>query len=575
MSQAWLFGAEPDRCGPRVQELRQGQVRAVRFHPDLASWQALARRFLRERTTPESLWWQADAAEAPEPTEPGPATPSAGDSLADGQLADPAGLPDRAAEEQIRVPRTFLEKARLVACHRSEDRWALLYQLLWRIALEERHLLELHGDPQVAKLNAYAHAVSRDVHKMKAFVRFRMVSDWEGDRRPGAAGIGADSDGIEEPAEPRYVAWFEPEHHIVEQVSGFFRRRFGGMRWSILTPDRCAHWEGEGPWDTRDHGADAALERQVWFTAGVDRQAAPQEDAFEDAWRLYYRSIFNPARLKVRAMLAEMPQKYWRNLPEARVIPALVQAAHQRTAGMQASIKPADELRCGPRPAPLRELAARRLAQLPTGTLEQLALQAAGCRRCPLWEPATQTVWGEGPRDARIMLVGEQPGDQEDLAGRPFVGPAGRLLDRAPAQAGLDRRLLYLTNAVKHFKFKSRGKRRIHDKPLDAEILACVPWLEEEIARVAPALIVCLGATAARARLGRAVRINEERGRLFDGSPPRLLTFHPSYLLRLTDPAAAADAFGKLVADLRLAARVGLASHPTGNAATASTEGIR
>jgi DNA polymerase len=221
---------------------------------------------------------------------------------------------------------------------------------------------------------------------------------------------------------------------------------------------------------------------------------------------------------------------------------------------MQATVKPVDELRCGPRPPAVEELAGRRLAQAGQGTLEHLALQAAGCRRCPLWEPATQTVWGEGPTTARIMLVGEQPGDQEDLHGRPFVGPAGRLLDRALAQAGLDRRLLYLTNTVKHFKFKSRGKRRLHDKPLDAEILACVPWLEAEIARVKPALVVCLGATAARAQLGRAVRINEERGRLLEGSPRLLLTFHPSYLLRLTDPAAASNAFAKLVADLRLAA---------------------
>ena len=167
------------------------------------------------------------------------------------------------------------------------------------------------------------------------------------------------------------------------------------------------------------------------------------------------------------------------------------------------------------------------------------------------------------------MLVGEQPGDQEDLAGRPFVGPAGRLLDRALAQAGLDRRLLYLTNTVKHFKFKSRGKRRLHDKPLDVEILACLPWLEEEIERVRPGLIVCLGATAARSRLGRAVRINAERGRILEGTPPLLVTFHPSYLLRLTDTAASADGFDKLVEDLRLAARVGLASQPAVEAATA------
>jgi DNA polymerase len=374
------------------------------------------------------------------------------------------------------------------------------------------------------RFDSYARAVSRDLHKMKAFVRFRAVEDDDGNG-------------------PRYIAWFEPDHHIVEHVSGFFRRRFGGMRWSILTPDRCVHWEGEG------QGSG-----EVWFTPGVDPDAAPREDAYEDAWRLYYRSIFNPARLKVRAMLSEMPQKYWKNLPEARLIPGLVLAANERVAGMQATVKPADELRCGPRPPGVEELAGRRLAQAGEGTLEQLALQAAACRRCPLWEPATQTVWGEGPADARIMLVGEQPGDQEDLQGRPFVGPAGQLLDRALAQAGLDRRLLYLTNTVKHFKFKSRGKRRLHEKPLDPEILACVPWLEAEITRVKPALIVCLGATAARARLGRAVRINHERGRLLQGSPSLLLTFHPSYLLRLPDPAAAADAFEKLVADLRLAA---------------------
>jgi DNA polymerase len=155
--------------------------------------------------------------------------------------------------------------------------------------------------------------------------------------------------------------------------------------------------------------------------------------------------------------------------------------------------------------------------------------------------------------------VGEQPGDREDLTGRPFVGPAGKLLDRALAEAGLDRRTLYLTNTVKHFKFKSRGKRRIHDKPSDAEALACLPWLQAEIERVSPALVVCLGATAARAQLGRAVRMNLERGHVIHGEgngragPALLVTFHPSYLLRLEEGAPAADAYEKFVSDLRLA----------------------
>ena len=535
MNQAWLFGGEPSGRVPGASDARDGEFMTVEFHPDFSSWQSLARRFLRERVAPARLWGQPDCAAPVQPEDP-----------------------REDSQEQVRVPRAFMEKARLVACHRNDDRWALLYQMLWRIALQERHLLELHGDEEVLKLNQYAREVARDIHKMKAFVRFRALPECERDDVDGSAHAAGKR------GEPRYVAWFEPEHHIVEHASGFFRRRFAGMRWSILTPDRCAHWEGEEQASEEDGG-----HREVWFTPGVDRTAAPAEDSLEDAWRLYYRSIFNPARLKVRAMLSEMPQKYWKNLPEARLIPALVQAAHQRVAGMQSMVKPRDEPRCGPRPPRPEDLAASRLARVGEGTLEQLGMQAASCRRCPLWEPATQTVWGEGPPDARIMLVGEQPGDQEDLAGRPFVGPAGRLLDRALAQAGLDRRLLYLTNTVKHFKFKSRGKRRLHDKPLDVEILACLPWLEEEIERVRPGLIVCLGATAARSRLGRAVRINAERGRILEGTPPLLVTFHPSYLLRLTDTAASADGFDKLVEDLRLAARVGLASQPAVEAATA------
>ncbi|MBA3478373.1 MAG: UdgX family uracil-DNA binding protein [Lautropia sp.] len=435
----------------------------------------------------------------------------------------------------MRVPRDFLEKAKAVACHRNSDRWDLLYRILWRLAGDEKHLLELHGDPQVLKLNDYARTVAREVHKMKALVRFRAVK----------AGVAEGAD------DPRYVAWFEPDHDIVGYASGFFRRRFAGMRWSILTPRACAHYEGEG---------------EVWFTGGVGREAGPEADEFEEAWRLYYGSIFNPARLKVRAMLAEMPRRYWKNLPEARLIPSLVEDANRRLAGMRALTKSSDEMQCGPRPAAPETSASARLTALQQGSLEHLALQAAGCRRCPLWEPATQTVWGEGPPDAPIMLIGEQPGDQEDLLGRPFAGPAGRLLDRALAQAGLDRRRLYLTNAVKHFKFKSRGKRRLHEKPLDIEVLACLPWLQAEMARVKPLLVVCLGATAARALLGRAVKITEERGRLLNlpvvddaGSvrPTLLLTFHPSYLLRLQEAPAAADAYEKFVADLQLAKQVG------------------
>ncbi|HZS82127.1 MAG TPA: UdgX family uracil-DNA binding protein [Stellaceae bacterium] len=189
---------------------------------------------------------------------------------------------------------------------------------------------------------------------------------------------------------------------------------------------------------------------------------------------------------------------------------------------------------------------------------EELAAVAAAareCRACPLWAPATQTVFGEGPAPARVMLVGEQPGDQEDLAGRPFVGPAGRLLDRALTEAGLDRRRVYVTNAVKHFKFQPRGKRRLHQKPSTGEIVACVPWLERERALVEPAIIILLGATAARSVLRRNVAIARERGRLIplEGGGAALVTVHPSYLLRLRDEEERHAAFAAFVADLRIA----------------------
>lgn len=179
-----------------------------------------------------------------------------------------------------------------------------------------------------------------------------------------------------------------------------------------------------------------------------------------------------------------------------------------------------------------------------------------GCRGCELWAEATQAVFGDGADRARIMLVGEQPGDREDLAGEPFVGPAGRVLDEALDAAGIDRESVYVTNAVKHFRFEQRGKRRIHDKPAVAHIDACHPWLEAELATVDPAVVVCLGATAARAVLGRTVRIGAERGKpIRHGERTVVITTHPSSILRLRDADERKAAQGSLTDDLRLASR--------------------
>jgi DNA polymerase len=188
--------------------------------------------------------------------------------------------------------------------------------------------------------------------------------------------------------------------------------------------------------------------------------------------------------------------------------------------------------------------------------LPRLRKAASGCTACDLHKLGTQTVFGEGPENARVMLVGEQPGDVEDVSGRPFVGPAGKLLDRALADAGLDRSRVYVTNAVKHFKWVPRGKRRIHKKPGALEIAACHPWLDAEIAVVAPEAIVCLGATAAQALLGRNFRLTQQRGTLLSSPLAKvvLATVHPSALLRAPDPEARKQEYAQFVRELRMIA---------------------
>ena len=368
--------------------------------------------------------------------------------------------------------------------------------------------MEDRADPLLGRVEALAKAVRRDIHKMRAFVRFRAVEDGEG---------------------TRFVAWFEPEHHIVRANAGFFVRRFATMRWSILTPAIAIHWDGEtlreGPGATRG-------------------EAAPEEDPVEGLWRGYYAAIFNPARLKTRAMMSEMPKKYWRNLPEASLIPELVAGAQAREAAMIATT-PASPRRAAPPPSPPDD---------PAAAWAALRDGARGCTRCPLHRDATQMVFGEGPVDAPLMFVGEQPGDQEDRAGRPFVGPAGQLFDDALAQAGIDRSRAYVTNAVKHFKFQWQGKRRLHQSPDAGEIEACRWWLDKERAIVRPRLIVALGASAGRAILGRAVTIARLRGQgiaMEDGSQ-LWVTVHPSYLLRLPDAEKRAEEQARFVEELRL-----------------------
>jgi len=437
------------------------------------------------------------------------------------ELFAPTAPPLEPPHSTFNVPARFVELAEIAILHRNPERFALLYRLLWRLRTHH-DLIDIATDPDVAEIAAMAKAVRRDEHKMHAFVRFREV--------------GRDQTS-------HFVAWFEPEHHIVELAAPFFARRFADMPWSILTPDVCAHWDGHA----------------VSITPGVSKSEAPTADRLEETWRRYYASIFNPARLKVAAMQNEMPKKYWRNLPEAALIKPLIEGAGRTASGMIANAatephKPQKRLE----PPKVNDKASE-MARKHADDIETLREEAADCRACPLYKDATQTVFGEGPQTARIMLVGEQPGDKEDLAGKPFVGPAGQMLDRALEEAGIDRRTVYVTNAVKHFKFVPRGKIRLHQKPNTPEIKACRPWYERELAAIKPELVVAMGATAAQSVFGKITPVNKNRGRLIDlddDGTRALVTVHPSYLLRLPDADARAREYQRFVQDLKIAAEL-------------------
>lgn len=270
----------------------------VALDGSFASWRERARELLSRGIPPEAVGWES--ADAPQ---------GGLEGLAAAVRRDPAIVP--------RVPSRFLQLARMVACHRDPRRWDFLYRALWRLTSGERHLLAMAADPDVRTLLDMARAVRRAAHKMKAFVRFRAVRNAED-------------------AEPVYVAWFEPAHLVVEATAPFFVRRFGSMRWSILTPDRCAHWD----------------RRELRFTPGADARAAPGGDELEELWRTYYAGAFNPARLNPGAMRAEMPKRYWRNLPESRLIAELSREAPRRTAEMLArSLGPPEPLPDALRPA--------------------------------------------------------------------------------------------------------------------------------------------------------------------------------------------------------------------------------
>lgn len=456
------------------------------FRPTADGFLRAAYEALTAEREPDKIWWVED------------------------EQREDIAVPSK--ERSHRANQEFCGLVKLAALNCAEDRWSLMYQVLWRLSHGEPFLLALKGDPLVARLMRYEKSVRRDLHKMKAFVRFRSLGEGE---------------------DERFVAWFEPEHHIVRVAAAFFSRRFAAMRWSVLTPLGCAHWDGAG---------------ELQFSPGLSDVVKASDD-LDQLWKVYYRNIFNPARVKTDAMRAEMPQKYWKNLPEAELIPALLLGANAQLDDMlQSAPNAAPVLNCGERPESYPATLRTKSEHSEAAPLSRLNASVMACEGCERWESATQAVPGEGPKDARIMLVGEQPGDQEDLAGRPFVGPAGQLLNEVLDELGVSRQALYLTNAVKHFGFKVSGRRRLHERPRERNIQACRHWLEQEIAVVNPDVIVCLGVTAASAVLGRTVKLNQLRHQSISlGGRAIVATLHPAAILRAPVPTLAR---GELVQEL-------------------------
>lgn len=414
-----------------------------------------------------------------------------------GGLFNDASLASRQDIKPFKVPKAFVDLAGQVILHRDTDRFDLMYRLLWRLQ-DEPDLIRITSDRDVARATEMAKNVSRASHKMKAFVRFRQQGTGELER---------------------WIAWFEPTHRVLEKTAPFFARRYANMRWSILTPDGTAHWDLQS----------------LSYGPPARKEDAPQEDEVEEFWKTYYASTFNPARLRTKAMQAEMPKSYWKNLPEADLISGMIAGATGRTEQMVSAEAPAPNRR-------FEQVRAPRIDRSVTddfvpSSLETLNKALDGCRRCPLWRDATQPVCGQGPKSAALMIVGEQPGDQEDISGQPFIGPAGEILNSALDKAGLDRGNVYLTNAVKHFKHAVQGRCRLHKTPSAAEIDHCRWWLSHERELVQPRLTVAMGASAVRGLTGRTVKMSEVRGSIIESdNGPVLVTYHPAYILRHPDP---------------------------------------
>lgn len=469
-------------------------MHSARFDGSFAGWRQEARRLLKAGVEPHRVSWHEDDGTTP-------------------LFDELAQLPDTSSTSNaLRIPRELPELLESASRYRANDRWALLYRVLWRVAQGDRAAM-LAGDPDGSTLQQWIKSVRRETHHMHAFLRFR--------QRPAEAGP------------PTYVAWHEPTHDILEVAAEHFAERLGRDTWLIATPEAAALWDG------------AQLRFLRPCPEELTELARSAADPGAEMWLTYYQSTFNPARLNRDVLESSMPVRFWKHLPEGPLIPQMMseaRAGQQRVAqaacvgerGGKAVLIASDKAQ--PKRAPSTSL--------------------GECRDCDIWRSATCAVAGEGPHKAPIMLLGEQPGDQEDLTGRPFVGPAGQVLDKALEQAALNREAVYLTNAVKHFKWVPRGGpdsrsvTRKHATPKPGEIEACHRWLDTELKQVSPQVVVALGRTALASLLQtfdpQRLRLTDFAGEPFEHQGRWIVVApHPAAVLRAGEGGA--QRFAELV----------------------------
>jgi uracil-DNA glycosylase family protein len=517
-------------------------MKRIPLEPDFKAWREAAREALHLGYLPEELDLQDSTI---------PSTLDLTLETSDAPTGTPTPTPH--------TSKAFLEAAENAAVHRDPQRWNLLYRILYRLQTN-RNLLKISVDPDIAELERLESQVRRDLHKMHAFLRFRMVLEPDDPNprpivvdesfrtepgphhlvlaTPTPFGLNhtelphcdPDPYATPTPSQPdtceHFIAWYQPDHRILPLAAPFFVERFGIMRWTILTPDASVSWD--------------PTSKQLTFAPGLPRESAPAEDELEDLWRSYYASIYNPARLNPEMMRSEMPVRYWKNLPEISLLPDLITKSQSRVSDMVTRQQQ----------QPSAQPFVPENHSLPT-----LRATLPACKGCDLYKHATQVVPGAGAAHAKLILVGEQPGDQEDLQGKPFVGPAGKILDRVMAELDIDRSKVYVTNAVKHFKFVQRGKVRLHQNPRMSEISACRPWLLAEIDSIHPHIILCLGASASKSLLGGTFSLMRDHGKILNTTYANqvIATIHPSAILRARDKKSGEQLYQFLRDDMALA----------------------